>query len=104
MADERATRCSRDRRSRGLGQAIADRLVADGYGVCADLNAEENRDAAAVDPAGTSTLAVELDVRSRLGPGVPRGRSALGASTVGDNAAMTVALRSSRSTLLSGTM
>jgi 3-oxoacyl-[acyl-carrier protein] reductase len=51
--------------ARGLGEAIADRLVADGYGVVyADLNAEGSRDAAAaVDPAGTSTLAVELDVR-----------------------------------------
>ena len=51
--------------ARGLGQAIADRLVADGYGVVyADLNADGSRDAAAaVDPAGASTLAVELDVR-----------------------------------------
>jgi NAD(P)-dependent dehydrogenase (short-subunit alcohol dehydrogenase family) len=51
--------------ARGLGQAIADRLVADGYGVVyADLNAEGSRGAAAtVDPAGTSTLAVEPDVR-----------------------------------------
>jgi 3-oxoacyl-[acyl-carrier protein] reductase len=51
--------------ARGLGQAIADRLVADGYGVVyADLNAEGSRAAAAtVDSAGTSTLAIELDVR-----------------------------------------
>src|SRR5262245_30999733 len=51
--------------ARGLGQAIADRFVADGYGVVyADLNAEGGRGAAAgVDAAGTSTLAVELDVR-----------------------------------------
>ena len=51
--------------ARGLGQAIADRFVADGYGVVyADLNAEGTRGAAAaVDPAGTTTLAVGLDVR-----------------------------------------
>ena len=49
--------------ARGLGRAIADRLVADGHSVVyADLNVEGSRDAAAtMDPAGTSTLAVELD-------------------------------------------
>ena len=51
--------------ARGLGRAIAERLVADGYGVVyADRNAEGSREAAvAVDPTGTSALAVELDVR-----------------------------------------
>jgi 3-oxoacyl-[acyl-carrier protein] reductase len=51
--------------ARGLGRAIAERLVADGYGVVyADLNAEGSRNAAvAVDPTGASALAVELDVR-----------------------------------------
>jgi 3-oxoacyl-[acyl-carrier protein] reductase len=51
--------------ARGLGQAVADRLVADGYGVVyADLNAPgSGAAAAAADPSGASTLAVELDVR-----------------------------------------
>ena len=51
--------------ARGLGQGIADRLVADGYDVVyADLNAAGSRDAAAsVDPRSRSTLAVELDIR-----------------------------------------
>ena len=51
--------------ARGLGSAIADRFVADGYRVVyADRDAEGNRNAAAAaDPTGESALAVELDIR-----------------------------------------
>jgi 3-oxoacyl-[acyl-carrier protein] reductase len=51
--------------AQGLGEAIASRLVQDGYLVVyADVNADANeRAAAAGDPGGESVLAVRLDVR-----------------------------------------
>jgi len=51
--------------ARGLGTAIADRFVGDGYRVVyADLNGEGSRKAAAdADATGESALAVEVDIR-----------------------------------------
>jgi 3-oxoacyl-[acyl-carrier protein] reductase len=51
--------------ARGLGTAIADRFVADGYRVVyADLNGEGSRQAATdAEATGESALAVEVDIR-----------------------------------------